>query len=70
MRFDAKQRVKIEGDNFRHGAATRQPADGHDHNKEVTLEFFEEMLKPSFGEYEAMRIAQFFRDNDFETISF
>lgn len=45
MRFDAKQKVKIEGDNFRQGAATRQPADHHD-KKEISLEFFEEMLKP------------------------
>ena len=50
--------------------AARHHGHHHDHNKEISIEYFEELLIPYFGEYEAMRIVKYFRQIDYDTISF
>ena len=56
--FEAKHRNKGEG------------AVHYSHDKHISVEHFVETLIPRLGEYEAMQLAKFFREHDFETLTF
>ena len=56
--FEAKHKNKGEG------------AIQYRNDKHISVEHFVETLIPRFGEYEAMQIAKFFREHDFETLTF